>query len=258
MLSDNLPSLSGLQIVVTRPLAQALPLKQRIEQLGAEVILCPLLDIAPAENPAALAATLMQLPSLDWLIFISPNAVRYGLAALRDSGFSAGARAKIAAIGQGTAQALQAEGIANVVLPMARFDSEGLLAHPALQLVSGQTIAIFRGETGRELLGETLQSRGAKVTYLSCYQRREARLDLTLLSKQAPDAWTISSSEALTYLWQKLQKAQLFALTELPLFVPHPRIAALAHHQGWKNVIQTASGDDGMLSGLLAWRSENI
>jgi uroporphyrinogen-III synthase len=254
---DDFRPLSGLRIVVTRPLAQALPLKQRIEQLGGQVILLPLLEIAPAENPAVLAATLAQLSTFECLIFISPNAVRYGMAAIRAAGFSAFTQLKIAAIGQGTAQALRAEGIENVLLPTERFDSEGLLAHPALQQVVGQKIAIFRGDGGRELLGDTLQIRGAKVEYLSCYQRRESILDLTLFSRQLPDAWTISSSEALNYLWEKLQSASLSALA-VPLFVPHPRIAVLAQQQGWKNVIQTASGDDGMLSGLLAWRAEKI
>jgi uroporphyrinogen-III synthase len=42
-------------------------------------------------------------------------------------------------------------------------------------------------------------------------------------------------------------------LAGTPLFVPHPRIAELARQQGWRQVVITASGDDGTMAALVAW-----
>jgi uroporphyrinogen-III synthase len=42
-------------------------------------------------------------------------------------------------------------------------------------------------------------------------------------------------------------------LAAVPLFVPHARIAETANKQGWSEVMQTDEGDDGLISGLIAW-----
>jgi uroporphyrinogen-III synthase len=41
----------------------------------------------------------------------------------------------------------------------------------------------------------------------------------------------------------------------MPLFVPHPRIAAAAHAMGVQKVIVTGPGDEGLLTGLAAYFS---
>jgi uroporphyrinogen-III synthase len=42
-------------------------------------------------------------------------------------------------------------------------------------------------------------------------------------------------------------------LADVPLFVPHERIAAAARSLGWHHVVPTAGGDEGLLAGLIAW-----
>jgi uroporphyrinogen-III synthase len=140
-----------------------------------------------------------------------------------------------------------------VIAPTERFDSEGLLALPELQDVAGQRVMIFRGDGGRELLGDTLKARGAAVEYVTCYLRRKPELDTSALMAGKPDAITVTSSEALGYLLEALDAAQRQAVCAIPLFVPHVRIAEAARQQGWQHVLVTESGDDGMMSGLIAW-----
>jgi uroporphyrinogen-III synthase len=276
--------LAGLKIAVTRPRDQAAQLARSIEQAGGVPLLFPLLEIAAAQDSQALHEQISRLAQFDLAIFISPNAVRYGVEAIRAVGadnvgaqfiarFAQTNRAincaptsssainegglspslKIATVGQGSAKALRELGITDIIAPTGRFDSEGLLALPELQNVSGWRVMIFRGDGGRELLGDTLKARGAMVEYAACYQRSKSQLDVQALLEAKPDAISVSSSEALGHLWEMLDDRARAALRDMPLFVPHARIAVLAREQGWQHVHLTGSGDDGLLSGLMAW-----
>ena len=244
--------LAGLKIAVTRPRDQAVQLAQRIEQAGGIPLLFPLLDIAAVQDTQTLYEQISRLAQFNLAIFISPNAVQYGMAAIRSAGDWPPAL-RIATVGQGSAKALRELGVANIIAPTERFDSEGLLALPELQSVAGWRVMIFRGDGGRELLGDTLKARGAAVEYATCYQRSKPQLDVSMLTASAPDALTVTSSEALGYLWQMLDESARTMLRDTSLFVPHGRIAKLAHHQGWRCVQLTGAGDDGLLSALIAW-----
>jgi uroporphyrinogen-III synthase len=246
-------SLAGLNIVVTRPRDQALGLNQSITKIGGNAILFPLLEIAPATDKSELNTLKQHLSSYDLLIFISPNAVKYGMSALGTVPDSV----RVATVGQNSAQALRALGIAQVIAPTDRFDSESLLALPALQNVSGWKVAILRGNGGRELLGDTLKARGALVDYVTCYERSKPELDADSVLKASPHAINVTSSEALSNLWQGLTETHKTRFANLPLFVPHARIAELAQQQGWKNIILTEAGDDGLLAALVAWGKQS-
>lgn len=244
--------LAGLRIVITRPRDQAQGLVQRIAALGGTPLVFPLLEIGPAPDPAALRDFARRVGHYQLLIFISPNAVRYGMQALR----SIPDGVRVAAVGQGSARALRALGVASVLAPCDRFDSEALLALPALQQVSGWRIAILRGDGGRELLGDTLKARGAEVDYVTCYRRSPAALDIEGLRAAGPDAITLTSSEALAHLDAALGASAAPFKAAVPLLVPHPRIAAAACALGWQHVLPTAGGDDGLCAGLVAWAAQ--
>lgn len=239
--------LAGRKILVTRPRDQAMRLAQNIEREGGIPLLFPLLEIAPVQDSAVLQEQILRLSQVDLAIFISPNAVQYGMAAIRAAG-ELPAWLSIATVGQGSANALRELGVSNVIVPDARFDSEGLLAQ--LQHVDGCRVMIFRGDGGRELLGDTLRARGAVVEYVTCYQRSKPQQSAGALLARQPDAITVTSSEALSHLSQMQDGVPL---RDTPLFVPHPRIAELARAQGWSQVHLTTAGDDGLLFGLLEW-----
>lgn len=247
-MDDSLP-LAGLNIVVTRPREQALELTRRVTELGGNVILFPLLEITPATDASALNTLKQHLSAYDLLIFISPNAVKYAMDALG----TVPSNVRVATVGQSSAQKLRGLGIAQVIAPTERFDSESLLALPALQNVAGWKVAILRGNGGRELLGDTLKIRGAQVDYVTCYERGMPELDTDSVLQASPHIINVTSSEALGNLWQWLTKAQKSQFYRIPLFVPHARIAQLAQQQGWKNIILSEAGDDGLLTALVAW-----
>lgn len=244
--------LAGLNILVTRPREQARSLAQGIAEAGGNALIFPLLETVPLADTSTLHAQLSHLSEFALAIFISPAAVRYGMAAISEAGgMPPGLR--VAAVGQGSARALHGHSISTVIAPSERFDSEALLALPELQNVKGWRILIFRGEAGRELLGDTLAARGARVEYAACYRRLKPELDMAALLAARPDALTLTSREALAHLWEQADPAARAKLTALPLFAPHVRIAQAARELGWGEANATAGGEDGLLTGLLAW-----
>lgn len=250
-MAENHP-LAGLKIVVTRPRDQAAKLAGGIEQAGGVAVLFPLLEISAVGDGRALQEQVSRLAQFDLAIFISPNAVRFGMAAIRKQ-TALPDSLRIATVGQGSAKALRELGIASVIAPAERFDSEGLLALPELRDVAGRRVLIFRGDGGRELLGDTLKARGATVEYAACYQRSKPPQPASRLLEITPDAITVTSSEALGYLWEMLDGAARMSLRAVPLFVPHVRIAELAARQGWQRVLLAGLGDEGMLAALVDW-----
>ncbi len=252
IIMTSTPPLAGLNIVITRPREQAANLAQDIARAGGNVILFPLLEIGPAADPQSLQALISRLHEFDLAIFISPNAVRYGMNAIHSTG-TFPSTLSVATVGQGSARILRELGLQEIIAPQGRFDSEALLALPQLQNVSGQRVVIFRGDGGRELLADVLKARGAAVEYAECYQRKKPQQKTAAMLAAMPDALTVTSSEALGYLWEMSDDTERAQLAALPLFVPHARIAEAALGLQWRNVTITASGDDGMLSGLIAW-----
>lgn len=238
--------------MVTRPTAQAKQLVLAIEKLGGICTQFPLLEITPLADDHALRELISRLSEFYLAIFISPNAVKFGMEAIQKLGGLPDSL-KIATIGPGSAQALQDDGVKKVLVPTLQFDSEGLLALAELQNVKNKKIAIFRGDSGRELLGDTLKLRGAQIEYATCYLRSQPALDVNVLLASRPDALSISSSEALNNLWDALQGDAKIQFTALPLFVSHPRIASAAQKQGWQHIITTENGDTGLLSALASW-----
>jgi uroporphyrinogen-III synthase len=245
--------LAGWKILITRPRDQAQQLAQNIGKAGGIPLLFPLLKITPVPDAQVLQEQVSRLGLANLTIFISPNAVQYGMEAIAAGGVLPLPKSlKIATVGQGSAQALRALGVSDVMVPDERFDSEGLLAMPELQHVQDWRVMIFRGEGGRELLGNTLKARGATIEYVTCYCRSQAQQQ-TAAELFNAHVITVTSSEALKYLWQMAGESGQARLRQTPLFVPHPRIAELACQQGWVKVHLTDAGDDGLLCGLMTW-----
>ena len=254
-MTKNLP-LAGLTIVVTRPQEQAGMLLQGIKALGGTAVSFPLLKINPLNDNALLRELIARLHEFQLAIFISPNAARFGMAAINTGG-GLPAGLQIATIGLSSAQALRELGVHKVIAPQHQFDSESLLALPELQNVKDMHIVIFRGDEGRELLADTLKSRGATVEYAACYHRSKPHNNINALLAANPDILGVSSSEALKNLTDMLEPAQREQLSILPLFVSHQRIALAARQLGWQNVINADGGDEGLLAALINWSAQH-
>jgi uroporphyrinogen III methyltransferase / synthase len=102
-----------MKVIVTRPRAQAGPLVERLEALGAEVVECPLIEIERTSDEPVDAA------GYDWLVVTSTN----GAEEIARRGRNL---PRVAAVGPGTAETLRTHGIDPAFVP-SESSQEGLL-----------------------------------------------------------------------------------------------------------------------------------
>jgi uroporphyrinogen-III synthase len=252
--------LAGRGIVVTRPRDQAAGLATLIEAAGGHALLYPAIEIEDLPDPAAALNILKNLAQLDLAVFVSPTAVRKSFELMKKARSSWPAGLRAAAVGQGSRDELQRHGMQTVVAPESGADSEALLALPELADVAGKRIAIFRGEGGRELLGDTLAQRGAKVEYAACYRRTRPRLDvgplLSAWGEGAVHAVTVSSTTGLANLAEMLGERGRSLLAGTPVFAPHPRVAEQVRRLGVRSALLAGPSDAEMMARLVAYFSE--
>jgi uroporphyrinogen-III synthase len=250
--------LAGRRILVTRPAGQAGGLTAMIRQAGGEPLEIPALEIRDLADLTSFHAVADQLETYDCAIFVSRNAVRKALALLEQRrGRPWPARLRVAAIGAGSREELVSRGFSGVIAPGGPSDSEALLALPELREVAGMRIAIFRGEGGRALLGETLAARGARVDYAACYRRALPVASGALLAAAweigKVDAVLVSSAEGLGNLLEMLGGDGPRRLAGVALFVPHGRVAREAVRLGLGSAIVAGPGDAEMAAALVAY-----
>jgi uroporphyrinogen-III synthase len=245
--------LRGAGIVITRPARQAALLAQQIAAVGGTPLIFPTIAILPTDDTQALDDVRRRLAQFDYAIFVSANAAEFGI------GDPAAWPAALPAFapGPGTAAALAAAGVGDVRQPRATMDSEGLLELDEFAAPAGKRVVIFRGGTGRDLLGDTLTARGAQVTRVDCYRRARPQSGAEGLveawRERRVDAITLTSSEGLDNLWEMLDAYGREQLAATPAFVSHPRIAERAHALKLARVIVAEPTDAGLIASLLQY-----
>jgi uroporphyrinogen-III synthase len=250
--------LAGCRVVVTRPEAQAGALAAGIVAAGGEPIMFPVLAIAEVEDVGPIADIADRLDQFHLAVFVSPNAVNKGLSVvLARRPWPAHVRA--VCVGKSSERELAQHGLRDVIAPQHRFDSEALLELAPLQAaaIGGRRVVIFRGDGGRELLGDTLIARGATVEYVECYRRGKPQIDVAPLLDRwirgEIDALSVTSSEGLRNLFDMVGKIGQEWLRNSVLFVPHERIAQQAQRLGMKQVVLSGPGDEGLLSAMITY-----
>jgi uroporphyrinogen-III synthase len=141
------PASPRLRVIVTRAREQLEPLSRRIEELGHEVVRCPLIELEPS------GPTRVDVDGYDWVVVTSPFGARELLRRAR------GDLLRVAAIGPGTAAALREAGIEPAFVPRIS-TQEGLAAE--LPRPTGRVL--FAGtERARAHLREALDAEFAPL-----------------------------------------------------------------------------------------------
>ena len=170
--------LFGQSIVVTRTRHQASDLSRQLEALGAGVIEAPTIEIAPPRDPSHVDQALARLHEYDWVIFTSANGVTETKRKLMQFGLDARVfgKAKIAAIGEATADNVRQQLCLTVALCPASFVAEALADELERRgEVGGRKFLLLRADIARPLLRERLERAGAsQVNDVAVYETHPA------------------------------------------------------------------------------------
>lgn len=189
--------LAGKAVVITRGREQAGELARRLEALGATVYTVPTIRFEPPEDTSPLDRAAAELDRFDWVVFTSPNGVRFFWERLQALGFGAErlARPRVAAVGPGTAAELARRGRPPDAVP-----PEALTARipAALGDVRGRRILLPRTDLAGPELAEALRAAGAEVVEVVAYrtlpETAGAEELIRLLEGGRVDAITLTSA----------------------------------------------------------------
>ncbi len=242
--------------MITRPAHQAGAITKKLKSAGANSFLFPTLEITAVELSTKDKQTLQKINQFNIIIFISPNAVEYGLNFILANATLAN-NIQLATIGQASATALKNKlGKQPDIVPTNNFNSEGLLATTEMKNVANKRILIIRGNGGREHLKESLQKRGAHVEYLTSYQRIKPAtntLDLTqYLQNNQIAAIVITSAASLKNLVEMAPAIVAEKLLHVPLVLINNRLKTIAKDAGFNNELFIAkqATDDSIIEKL--------
>ncbi len=168
--------LAGRTIVVTRAESQAQEFVRELEQYGAEVVLCPTIEIRELESYERLDEAIDHLYGYDWLIFTSVNGVDYFFQRLeaRRHEPSELDELKVCAIGDATAEKLRTLQVHVDVIPD-EFKAEGVFESlvrfvGGAQALAGLNVLIPRASVARDYLPRALEHSGARVDVVPAYR----------------------------------------------------------------------------------------
>lgn len=252
-MEQNLP-LSNTSIVVTRPSLQNKNICTQLSSLGATPIPFPCIEISPISNLDKSGIDSV-LSGCELVIFISTNAVQFGLKTLPNLFEQVPASCQFAAVGASTAQALRELGVSHVISPSNSFDSEQLLKLPELQNLKQKSVLIIKGKDGRKLLHQSLENSGANVHSIDVYQRSLPKsVNLDAINTKI-DLLLFTSSETVNNFLELSPKSLQKTLLSCQTLVGHKRIAEKVTSLGFKKlpIIAATPSDTDMLAAINLW-----
>ena len=255
-------SLDGINVLVTRPVGRADSLCSLIEKHGGAAVAVAVIEIIPPRDVAELDSVVANLQAVDLVIFVSVHAVAGVADALSRCGLSMPSQTKIGAVGPKTAAHCKRVGMRVDFVPDdAHINSEGLLHELRDINFVDKNVIIFRGQSGREVLPQALQSRGAKVRCVECY-RRQTATDSSLLKRRLnqPIHAVVIGSVAVLDSLMALLDGRHRAIPPTPIFAYSKRIATHCRQANWRGEIFVADAptDESVVTAIVQWRRANI
>ena len=173
---NSAPGLAGRRVVNTRSTDQAAELDGLLQQRSAVSLPYPCIDIVPLEDAASLerAVTRLAAGAFDWLVLTSVNAARAvakareRIAAGDAAGEAAAVKARVAAVGPGTAGAVRTLLGLKVDLESPVHTGEALGRELAAE--NPGTVLLPLGDLAGDGLAEWLRAAGADVTVVTAYR----------------------------------------------------------------------------------------
>ena len=246
------------RVLVTRAAHQAGKLSEGLRNLGTEPVEVPVLEIHPPEDFRALDSALGALSTYDWLLFTSANSVRSlaERAVELGLGFAVPESARVAAVGESTAEALRALNLLVSFVPK-EFVAESLVAGLSVYW-PGKRVLLARAAAGHgvqpsDVIPNALRSAGAGVDVVDAYRNvlpEEAPALLRLALASPIDAVTFASSSSVTHFAEAAARAHIpFPLARIPAVSIGPITSQTLREHNWP---PSAEADPHDIPGLIA------
>ncbi|MBP8256485.1 MAG: uroporphyrinogen-III C-methyltransferase [Opitutaceae bacterium] len=198
---EKLP-LFGRRIAITRTRAQTSELRGLLEALGAEVLELPLIDVVKDVSNERLAEVFPEFGSYDWLVFTSPNGVRFFFEEfhrvfddIRNLGLM-----RIACVGEGTARAVKERFLKVECQPEVATGEALAEALVATGSLDNAKILVVTGNLNRDVLVRKMEEARGIVDTLSVYRTTKTNLAddprAEMFRTQGADAMLFASSSA--------------------------------------------------------------
>lgn len=205
--------LFGIHIIVTRSRHQISKLTRKLEELGADVIELPTIEIEPIKNNSQLKKSFKNINNFSWIIFTSENSVNIFFENLlkTDHDVRILKGIKIVVIGRETGEALLRFGIKADFIPD-RYTSEGIIEKfQTLTLnLDKQEVLIPGSEIAGSCLPDSLRKMGAKVTTITLYKNKTPEYEkkrINEIFKRKIDLVTFTSSSTVSNFFDIIKAA---------------------------------------------------
>jgi len=237
---DDRP-LFGKRILVTRAAAQADEFCQHLLSLGAEPVLCPMLEIAPPESFTELDRAIDQLLETDYLVLTSTNAVDAFFSRLAELDLDVRALAgiKLVTVGPKTAAVLTSYGLKPDMIP-ADYRAEGVVDILKGE-VAGKRVLYPKAELARDVIPEQLTRAGAEVVSPVAYRSIIPAGTFEKLEQALEDGLdliTFSSSSTVTNLMALLDASGKLKARQVPVASIGPLTSKTAEDEGLEVVVE--------------------
>ncbi|MWP62764.1 uroporphyrinogen-III synthase [Gilliamella sp. Pas-s25] len=227
-------------IYVTRPSPEGEMLTQLFNQAKVPAQHLPFFNISQGHDLLNLQEQLNQLLPNDIVIVVSPQVTHVINTYL--SNLILPANLRYYAIGKKSAQLFSQFTTAKVNYPNIE-NSEGLLTKLQQEPVQHHTILILCGNSGRQLLAQTLTNRKAKVKSIACYCRKPIHYPPNILSSNM-EKQIIIIITSLEHLIQLELYSNLEHKTRATLVVTSQRIFAKAKQFKWQKILLVNSANN--------------
>lgn len=240
--------LAGRVVLVTRPQDQGRSLAARLRSLGAEAIEAPAIEVRGAEDPALLDRALAEAAAgrFAWIVFTSAAGVRIWFERTGSLGAER-PRARVAAVGDATAEALREGGVEADLVPDP-FTTEAL----GRTFPQGRgRVLLPRADLASTGLEDALREKGWTPVRLDAYRVRPARA----LPPEAEDALRKGRVDGVTF--SSPSTVEGFVRLAGPVSGPTivcigPVTAAAAHRAGFPvAAVAEPHTEDGLVDALV-------
>lgn len=172
--NEQLSSLFGKRVVVTRAAHQAADLVELLQSRGARPILYPCINIQPPEDTTDLDAALLAGTGgyFDWLVITSANTALIVQHRMKSLDFSL-EEMPVAAVGPKTAEAVREWLGLEARVVAEEYTAAGLAL--ALGNLAGQHVLLPQSAIARPILATALRDAGASVMVVEAYRTEVGR-----------------------------------------------------------------------------------